>query len=111
NQLAPRIENFVRRQAIELAQVCIDHTDSRAGVGSASHHSDWSHLRAGVLMALPNLALLTPSMAVNPSRLSQAIDGPAPLDTPVSPESTDSVGEFFDFSYGWLSSIATKVAP
>lgn len=114
-QLAPRIRNFIKRQGLELAKVRIDSPDHPLLGREGSYLSDASHLRAGILMALPTLALLTPSMAMEPSKISELIEGspPPPLASGPEPSGNDSgILEVGDGVPDWVpAAIAAKLAP
>lgn len=67
-QLAPRIQNFVKRQALELAKVKLHDPQRSQNPKTSGQNEDWSSFRAGVLMAIPSLALLSPTLVFEPSK-------------------------------------------
>lgn len=106
--LSPLIHNFIKCHALELAHVQLRAASKIGKTRSGGINTDSSHLRAGILMALPTLALLTPSFALGPSQIAEAID--RPMDEGGDQMTTADASEGIDLGDGLLGSLATLVA-
>lgn len=70
NHLLPLIRNFLRSQVLELR---IQSHSSVFDLPNLKTNSPESHLRAGVLFALPSLGLLLPNFAIPPNEIVGAV--------------------------------------
>ena len=88
--LLPLIRNFLRSQVLELRTTEFNSDPTEFDITAIKKKQPESHLRAGLLFALPSLGLLLPNFAIPPSEIVGAVtEAPAPAETPTSAESVD----------------------